>query len=331
MSEGLVKYTYHMIRVNDAVVGGVAPMVERSVKAMPRDEFLNPEYYPPGGTSVESALRYFIFMVAIDHRTSRHKPFEAYVDSKLYHGADLLYRLGSRKFLEDPEFFSPDRMSSIRVNDVVEWLSVREGGDSASVWDPEVRTSLLRDLGLGLVKWFRGSVSELIKASRGYLRRGPSQGLTHIMRRFKAYSDPVEKKTFLFAKFAERRGLINIADPWNKEVPVDNHLTRIALRLHLISPEEALRLKMRAREHYTYAEDVALRLAVRTAYKELAKVAGVDPFILDDFLWYFGRKVCTRERPACVRAEECPLADVCLSRGSPEEITEHYYLNTYYY
>ncbi|MEM2021423.1 MAG: hypothetical protein QXP80_04265 [Zestosphaera sp.] len=331
MSEELVKYVYYRIRVSDALIGRAAPIVRRAIKAMPRDEFINPEYYPPGNTDVESTLRFFIFMVAIDHRTSRYKPFEAYVNSKFYHGADLLYRLGSRKFLEDPEFFSPDRMSSISVDEVVEWLSVREGGSSVSVWDPEVRASLLRDLGLGLVKWFSGSVSELIKASRGYLRRGPSQGLTHIMRRFKAYSDPVEKKTFLFAKFVERRGLISIADPWNKEVPVDNHLTRIALRLHLVSPEEALHAKIRVREHYTYAEDIALRLAVRTAYKELAKVAGVDPFILDDFLWYFGRKVCMRERPACVRVEECPLADVCLSRGSPEEITEHHYLNTYYY
>lgn len=323
--------TYYRIRVCEATLGMAARAVGRVLETFPKDDFSNTEYYPPKGADPELTLRYFIFMVAVDHRTSRDRPFEARIDSRLYHGADLLYRLGSRKFFEDPEFFAPERMSRIRVEEVLDWLSIRSESEAVGVWDPAVRANLLRDLGSGLIKWFEGSVSNVIKASNGYLKRGNSQGLIHIMRRFKAYSDPVEKKAYLFVKFVERRGLLNINDPWNKEVPVDNHLTRVALRLGLVIPEESIVRKIRGRTSFTWAEDVALRLAVRAAYKALSRIANVDPLHLDDFLWYFGRKVCTREAPACARGVECPLADVCPSRDALEKLTEHYYLNTYYY
>ncbi|MEM2004940.1 MAG: hypothetical protein QW705_07360 [Zestosphaera sp.] len=323
--------TSFRIRVCEAALGTAAPVVRNALRAFPEDDFTNPEYYPPKEADAESVLRYFIFMVAVDHRTSRMRPFEARVGSRLYHGADLLYRLGSKKFSEDPEFFSPQRMARVSVDDVLDWLSVKGGDEVVGLWDPEVRADLLADLGSGLVRWFGGSVSGMVKASGGYLRRGCGHGLIYIMRRFKAYSDPVEKKVHLFVKFVERRGLLGIVDPWNKEVPVDNHLTRIALRLGLVLPEESMLVKIRSRAPFTWSEDVALRLAVRTAYKNLSRVAGVDPLRLDDFLWYFGRKVCTREAPACLMNATCPLADVCPSRGVQEALTEHYYLDTYYY
>ncbi len=329
MSLEVINYSFKRVSLREHSIGLIIPYLRGAVNTFPRDDFTNPEYYPPKNTDRENALRYFIFMVAIDHRTGRHKPYEAYMNSRLYHGADLLYKLGSRKFSEDPSFFSPNRMAEISADEVREWLSVG-GVNEVTVWDPEVRTELLRDLGRGLIKWFEGSVTKLVDRSGGYLRSHP-QGLVQLMKRFKAYSDPVEKKTYLFVKFVERRGLMNVVDEWNKEVPVDNHLTRIALRLGLVSLEEDLIKKIKGREAFTWSEDVMLRLAVRSAYKVLSRTAYLDPFILDDFLWYFGRRVCTREKPACVVRGECPLLKVCPSKESPEEIVEHYYVDTYYY
>ncbi|MEO3993768.1 MAG: queuosine salvage family protein [Desulfurococcaceae archaeon TW002] len=325
----VINYLFRRVSLHEYSIGLVVPYLREAVNSMPKDNFTNPEYYPPENTKNEDVLRYFIFMVAIDHRTSRNKPYEAYVNSRFYHGADLLYKLGSKKFAEDLNFFSPERMAKISDDEVREWLSVK-GVNDVSIWDPEVRVELLRDLGRGLIKWFEGSVTKLIDKSGGYLKSRP-QGLIYLMKRFKAYSDPVEKKIYLFVKFIERRGLINIVDEWNKEVPVDNHLTRIALRLGIVTPEEDLLKKIKKKEAFTRSEDLILRLAVRSAYKILSRIAYLDPFILDDFLWYFGRKVCTREKPACVSGRECPLLKVCPSKENPEEIVEHYYVNTYYY
>lgn len=329
MSTDVINYLFKRVSLSERLISSVAPYLREAVNSMPREDFTNPEYYPPKNTKNEDVLRYFVFMVAIDHRTSRNKPYEAYVDSRLYHGADLLYKLGSKKFTEDSSFFSPERMAEISDDEVRKWLSIK-GINDVSVWDPEVRAELLRDLGRGLIKWFKGSVTELISRSGGYLKSRP-QGLTYLMKRFKAYSDPVEKKTYLFVKFIERRGLVNVVDEWNKEVPVDNHLTRIALRIGIVTPEEDLLKKIKRREAFTRSEDLILRLAVRSAYKILSRMTYLDPFILDDFLWYFGRRVCTREGPRCVSGEECPLMKVCLSRENPEDVVEHYYVNTYYY
>lgn len=329
MSAEIINYLFKRVSLREHSISSITPYLREAVNSLPIDDFTNPEYYPPKNAELEDVLRYFIFMVAIDHRTSRNKPYEAYVDSRLYHGADLLYKLGSKKFAEDPSFFSPERMARIDGDEVREWLCIK-GINEVSIWDPEVRAELLRDLGKGLIKWFEGSVTKLVSDSGGYLKSRP-QGIIYLMKRFKAYSDPVEKKAYLFVKFVERRGLVNIVDAWNKEVPVDNHLTRIALRLGLVVPEEDLFKKIKKRETFTWFEDVILRLSVRSAYKILSRTAYLDPFILDDFLWYFGRKVCTREKPACVISGECPFMKVCPSRGSPEEIVEHYYVDTYYY
>lgn len=292
------------------------------------EDFTDPRYYPPRDDDPERVLRYFFFMVAIDHRTSRFKSFEDQIDGQSYHGADLLYHLGVSKYMEDPGFFTPERMAEVSREGIVSWLRTRRG---ESVWDPEVRAELLRDAGRKLLKFFRGSVIELARASEGYIRHPSSHGLGSLFKVFKAYSDPVEKKLFLFLKFAQRRNLIRIADVQNIEVPVDNHLTRIALRLKLVEPDRELMLKLLQRSEFTYREDIELRMAVRRAYRFVSQISGIRSDFLDDFLWTFGRRYCTRENPACERARACPLSSVCASRGNASRIVEHNYVNTYYY
>ncbi len=88
-----------------------------------------------------------------------------------------------------------------------------------------------------------------------------------------AYGDPLAKKAFLFAKIAERRGWICVADPDAWEVSADNVLMRVALRAGLVEPG-------------TLDE---VRPATRAAFKALAVEAGVSPPVLDDLLWELGR------------------------------------------
>jgi len=81
------------------------------------------------------------------------------------------------------------------------------------------------------------------------------------------------KKSFLFAKIAERRGWLSVSDPEAWEVSADNVLMRIALRCGLVEPGEL---------------DV-VRAATREAFKQLAAEAGVAVPVLDDLLWELGR------------------------------------------
>ncbi len=304
------------------------------------DTFTDERFYPPSSCDDETVLRYFIFMVAIDHRTSRDRPYEGYLNGDFFHGADLLYRLGMRKFSEDPEFFCPNRMAKITPSEVIRWLSPNR--NLTPIWDPEVRAALLRDLGARLLTLYDGEVSNLIQSSHGLLKSPNGLGLVDRLKGFKAYSDPIEKKAYLFVKFVSRRGLLNYSDTHNSEVPVDNHLVRIALRLHLVNVEKRMLNKIIAGERFSWEEDVALRLAVRDAYKYLSRLIYIDPLWMDDFLWLFGRHCCTYTEPICLKGcvgrcnelgicmEKCPFREFC-EQAHPEVIKEHNYRDTYYY
>ena len=305
-----------------------------------REDFVNPKYYPPPGDDSEQVTRYFLVMVSMDHRLSRpNRPYEAVVDGEFYHGADLLYRLGMKKYVEDPEFYSPERLSKTSIRDVEEWLGVGE----VKPVDLELRATLLRDLGVKLLSLYRGEASRILSESENRLKGG--SGFIDRLKIFMAYQDPVEKKSYLLAKFLERRGLIRFLDDENREVPVDNHLTRVAVRLGIVLLEGDLYNKIARSEEFTWWEDVMLRMSVREAYKIVAGEAGIDPMVLDDFLWQFGRKCCTREAPTCRNSKtpECTLIErssritcvfkpVCSAAADDRYmLPEHDYLNTWYY
>ena len=104
-------------------------------------------------------------------------------------------------------------------------------------------------------------------------RLGGAGGLLARLARFAAYSDPLAKKSQLFAKICERRGWLEVADPEHWEVSADNVLMRLALRSGLVEPGEL--------------DEV--RAATRDAFKRVAVAAEVAPPLLDDLLWELGR------------------------------------------
>ena len=303
--------------------------VIRNVKIKP-DPFTNPEYFPPSNEPVENVVNYFFFMVAIDHRTSLPgKPFEGYIDGKFYHGSDLLYRLGMIMYEENPDFFSPENMSKITADDIRRWLTVDEP-KRITIHDPEIRAFLLRDAGTKLLKLYDGSILNLLRASKGYLYLKPNGGFIERLKIFRAYEDPVEKKPFLLTKFLERRGVLKVMDSENMHVPVDNHLVRIALRTGIVDEIEKVKELFMWKREATYEEDIIIRLIIRQAWKIISKLSEVNPSILDDFLWMFGRKTCLREKPMC---EICPLKNACKAfiDTKRRQLYEHLYYNTWYY
>ncbi len=306
------------------------------------DDFTDEELYPPVSADRETVTRYFLVMVAMDHRLSRPgRPYEAEVDGKLYHGADLLYRLGRIMLEEDPDFFSAERLEKVTEEDVKKWLS----RGRASPPDARIRAFLLRDLGRKLRLLYGGSAYRIIVESRGLLRGPPGEGLLDRLKVFAAYQDPVEKKPFLLVKFLERRGVLQVEDPWNKEVPVDNHLARIAVRLGIVEVDSQTLEKIAAGIEFSPEEDVMLRYAARVAYKIVSQESGIDPLVLDDFLWMFGRKCCTRESPTCrggcrdgcsriggCSGGKCIFQHVCRAAADARYmVPEHRFLETWWY
>jgi hypothetical protein len=282
-------------------------------------------YYPPASDPPKRVALYFLVMVAMDHRLSRPgKPYEAVLNGKRIRGADLLYRLGMMMYGERPEFFSPENLARVTEDEVVAWLTI---GD-ASPPDPRLRALLLRDLGQKLISLYNGNPLAMLQIPRGYLRAVEGYGLLDLLKVFKAYQDPVEKKAFLLVKFLFYRGLFEPRDVENLHVPVDNHLTRIALRLGIVELEEALFKKTLYGYELAHDEDTLIRICVREGFKVVSRESGVDVFLLDDFLWVFGRSTCMQDEPKCY---SCPFRGVCRAYEVGVFVKDLNYFNTWYY
>ncbi len=316
----------------------VGRLLRPAVETMEVDDFTDPRFYPPRDAEPGLVAMYFLVMVAMDHRLSRPgRSYEACLRGDgCYHGADLLYRLGALKLERDPGFYTVERLERITPGEIRAWLCA--GG--ACPPDPERRAWLLRDLARKLRLLYRGDPLELLSVELLHSWSPPGEGLVERLRVFEAYGDPVEKKPMLLAKFLERRGLLRIGDPWNKRVPVDNHLARIAIRTGIVRLEPQLEAKVRMQLEVSPWEDTLIRTAAREAWHRVAQAAGVDDFILDDLLWSMGRRVCVHGaprcrgcsgHPACSRGE-CRLRSVCpVGLGLREPLEEHRFLDTHWY
>ncbi len=208
-----------------------------------------------------------LFLTAIDHRTGFNESHE--VDGAgPYEGSALLWALGLRAERRAPGALTA--RSLLGVDPAAIAAVFRIGGESLA--DPERRAQLWDDLARGLIENYQGEASALIDAIGG--RLGGGSGALKHLGGFKAFSDPLQKKSFLVCKIWERRGWLEVADPDTWQVSADNVLMRLALRAGLVGEG-------------TVDE---VRAATRDAFKLVAEQAEISPPLLDDLLWERGRE-----------------------------------------
>ena len=319
---------FKKIIINNDIAVSMASTLIKNIDQLEKIDVFDQRFFPPKEMDREKVGMFFLVMVALDHRLSRPgKPYEACIEDGCYHGADLLWRLGKQILDEYPDFYTAYSLSKIRIGDIKKYFNI----NNAEVPDPDIRAYLLRDLGLKLDKLYNGKVLELLKASNNRIRgRGVEQGLIDLLRVFRAYEDPVEKKSFLFIKLLQARGLFTPIDQQNMEVPVDNHLSRIAYRTGLVQIQGKLWDSIKSFHEVSYSDDILLRFIIRYAYGLVADLAGINKGVLDDILWIHGRKICLRDKhPDC---DSCSFNIFCKAYMNQEYmVKEHNYYNTWYY
>jgi hypothetical protein len=234
-------------------------------RAVARIRELAVEYEPPDFAHVpdpDAAL----FLCAVDHRTGYERAH--LVDARgPFAGSELMWTVALRAAAREPGLLTAARLQNASARDVARWFQI---GDE-TVADPQRRAELWRNLAAGIARDYGGSAARLLAACGDSL--GGPAGLLSLLAVYDAYADPLAKKSFLFAKIAERRGWLEVGDPESWEVAADNVLMRLALRSGLVA-EGPL-------------EEV--RPATRDAFRELARAAGISLPILDDMLWELGR------------------------------------------
>jgi hypothetical protein len=234
-------------------------------RAEARVRELAEDYEPPTFDHIPDADA-AIFLCAVDHKTGYSEAHD--VDGEgPFTGSELMWLLGLKAAANQPGLLTARHLRYASAGDVAEWF--RAG--SEPIGDPERRAFLWRDLAAGLERDYGGSADALLAAAGG--RLGGEKGLIERLARYRAYSDPLAKKAFLFAKIAERRGWLEVSDPQTWQVSADNVLMRLALRSGLVveGPLDQV------------------RTATRAAFKKLAARAEISPPALDDMLWELGR------------------------------------------
>ncbi len=283
------------------------------------EDFLDSRFFPPKQDPPEKVARYFFFITGIDHRTSPSgKSFEGTVEDAYFQGADLLWHLAIRKYHHTPHFFNPEKIAQITPTIIKRWLTVNHP-QKVTIRNPTERAMLLRDCGQQLLQNYNKSFLMLLDTTGGKLaaeNETTSPGLLDLLAKFKAYGDPVKKKSYLLIKFLMRRKLWSPRNPSDLRIPVDNHLIRIAFRIGLVRISSALATAVRSQLPLTQFQDRELRKTVAEAYQIVATQAARSVLELDDFFWHFGRNCCTRINPVCIQgcSETCYLLAKLLPR-----------------
>jgi hypothetical protein len=223
------------------------------------------DYTPPTFDHVpdpDSAL----FLCAADHHTG-YRQEHTVAGEGPFAGSALLWAVALDAAERDPGALTAARLRGVSGAQVAEMFGI----EGETVADPDRRAMLWRDLAAGIERDHGGAAWTLLDAADGLL--GGDAGLLALLGGYEAYSDPIQKKAFLFAKICERRGWFDVRDPERWEVCADNVLMRLALRSALVEPGDL----------------AEVRAATRDAFKLVAERSGVPPPVLDDLLWELGR------------------------------------------
>jgi hypothetical protein len=316
------------------------------------EDFLDVRLFPSPTFQPEEVAHFFFFVTSIDHRTSpTSQRFEGTVGGEYFQGADLLWHLSLRQFKENPHRFHPTAMAQIGAKTVAKWYTVKYP-KPVTIRNPEERAALLRNSGHLLLHKYQGSVLNLLKAAHHRVTsdpQNPGSGLLQLLSQFKAYEDPAKKKSYLLLKFLLRRNLWSITDTRHVRIPVDNHLTRIALRTGIVKVSSDLAFHLTQQKPVSHKTDIFLRTKIGNAYSYVGKYAQQSVLELDDFFWHFGRQCCLLTNPVCVTGcmadcfvvkhlldsscrGTCPLNSVCpaYSDAAQRALVEPH-LETWYY
>jgi hypothetical protein len=260
--------------------------------------FDSPDLFPSGDEYIYA--NYVFFLVAIDHRTGFPR------NKNKYHGSDMLFYLARKAQKREPDLFTAEKMLTITEKDVLEIFTI----DGFSIKKPGERAALLRDCAEKLIQYYKGDIRNLFKKADYFLIRN-SDGVLARLKAFRAYEDPLMKKSFLLVKILRRQKIIDVRDVHNLGLPVDNVLVEIALRSGIVGVEE-----YRTSEGVLNSDEaIELRRAVGEAFKKVSVESGITPDIIDDLLWTYGREI----RELSQKPIKTPLGDRI---GSKEALRE---------
>jgi hypothetical protein len=161
----------------------------------------------------------------------------------------------------------------------------------------EERAGLLRDAANRVVSQYDGDVRRLFARADCFIRRPDRTGIADQLAAFRAYEDPIGKKTFLLIKLLRRRRRLTVRDPEQIRVPIDHVVFTLALRSGLVTAGPDVMRRIRHGSRLRDRELQQLRERTMEAFCLVAEGAGQAPDEFDDLLWTYGRECLAAPAP----------------------------------
>lgn len=298
-----------------------------------------------GFTQDETANLLFL-IVGICHQTSpREKPaLSGYVGDAHLKGWDFLLQRfvecsrTNKELLDSNEW---DKFTASKVTEI--W--------GENLTNPSFRAKLINDLGDGLANRGWRTANKIHASCDGQIA-GKDKSILKTLATFKAYRDPVQKKSFFLLSLMRNTSIWNYQDHENLGAPVDYHEVRGHLRLGTVEvTDDNLRRKLLNHDIVTPVEDVAIRRSVLDAIMYISNQSLIrDPSGFHYLYWNIFRNYCSVNEPNCDGQREekylpdryktlavvreglaaCPFSKVCSSFCIDNKYTEHVFETDFY-
>lgn len=303
------------------------------------------------GFTASQVANFYLLLVALCHQTSPRgkQPLEGTVGERHLRGWDYLSAKLEASARVNSKVLLPEHWAATDESEVRELFRDQTLGERLS--DPRGRAELIRDLGQKMLRQSWKSVDQLFEAANGRIAVG-SPNLIDLLAQFRAYDDPVRKKSYFFLALMRNAGLWTYADPENLGAPVDYHEVRGHLRIGTVQIcDPNLRSKLLSAKEVTAEEDISIRQAVHKALMLVSESSGLrNPSQLHYMFWNIFRSCCTRDNPHCFSCPEtcslptryvplslsedgtrhCPFSKICQSAGREPKLVEHSFETDYY-
>ena len=333
------------VTVSDDVCRSIAAFVRS--RTIPEDR----EDSKLEGFTGPQVSNFYLLLVALCHQTSpRGKlPLEGTVGNRHLRGWDYLSAKLEAIAHISPIILSPSYWARIAETDLREIFRDEILGERLS--DPTGRVGLIQDLGEKMLRHSWASADGFYALSEGRIASG-NPNLLDLLSQFKAYSDPVRKKSFFFLALMRNAGIWTYVDSERLGAPVDYHEVRGHLRIGTVQIcDPDLRSKLLAGLEVTAEDDISIRQAVHEALMLVSEYSGLrNPSQIHYMFWNIFRSCCTRENPHCYSCtptcslparyvplalfpdgtRHCPFANICESAGQEPKLFEHTFETDYY-
>jgi hypothetical protein len=262
---------------------------------------------PAGENERRQEANYWFYITAICQST---RSFEGIIDGQWIRGWDYLVQASRRRMEE----FDAQRMQAYTAMDLRRLLSDDFNAEHSPIDRVQERLEQLQDCADALLHDYGGEAMGVYERSRG--RLAGEGGLLALLSEFRAYDDPLQKKSMLLAGMLHQIDVWPLRDPENLKVAMDYHAMRVALRSGMVDVQDgALARDLRERNPVHDALNQVVRTTVSSACDIMVQESGMSVFAFDKWIWHLGRSCCFYDHdPICgsgQAAQQCFRRSTC--------------------